>query len=200
MKVIYTGKTKEFTPQLERKVTAKLSKLGKMIDRRGEHDAHLFHQQERHLHKVEVKMNFYDQAMCGAGADGDLLAAVTQAVDKLEKQLVKHRTRWRDTKRDPKATRESKEQWGTPGEAASAAAPAAPAARKAPKTKSASSAGAARRIYKVAHGIGQKPMSLEEAVIAMDDDVDYVVYRDSDRDRMSVLLRRRDGNFDLIEG
>lgn len=199
MKVIYTGKTKEFTPQLEKKVTAKLSKLGKMIDRRGEHDAHLFHQQERHLHKVEVKMNFYDQAMCGAGADGDLLAAVTQAVDKLEKQLVKHRTRWRDTKRDPKATRESKDQWGAPVAAAPVAAPAAAAARKPARTKTAGT-GTARRIYKVAHGTGQKPMSLEEAVIAMDDDIDYVVYRDSDRDRMSVLLRRRDGNFDLIEG
>lgn len=201
MKVIYTGKTREFTPQLEKKVEAKLSKLGKMIDRRGERDAHLFHQQERHLHKVEVKMNFYDQALCGAGAGTDLLTAVTEAVDKLEKQLVKHRTKWRDTKRDPKTTRENKEQWEAPPAAAAPAASKAAAPRKSPKARVAvPGASAAKRIYKVAHGTGQKPMSLEEAVIAMDDDIDYVVYRDSDRDRTSVLLRRRDGHFDLIEG
>jgi hypothetical protein len=29
--------------------------------------------------------------------------------------------------------------------------------------------------------------------------VDYVVYRDQDRSSLSVLLRRRDGHFDLIE-
>jgi putative sigma-54 modulation protein len=198
MKVIYTGKTKDFTPQLERKVEGKLTKLGKMVDRRGEQDAHLFHRQERHLHMVEVKMNFYDHALCGAGSDGDLVSAVTEAVDKLEKQIVRRRTKWRDTSRDPKATRESKEQWGAASgdnqrSAAAAAPPASP--RKPPRAQASSS----KRIYKVAHGNGQKPMSLEEAVLAMDDGSDYVVYRDSDRDKVSVLLRRRDGHFDLIE-
>jgi len=193
MKVIYTGKTKDFTPHLEKKVEAKLIKLGKMVDRRGEQEAHLFHRQERHLHMVEVKMNFYDHALSGAGADGDLAAAVIQAVDKLEKQLVRQLTKWRDTKRDPKATRENKEhQWSAPVKAAAASAP------KPLKAKAASTA-EAKRIFKVAHGNGQKPMSLEEAVLALDEGADYVVYRDSDCDRVSVLLRRRDGHFDLIE-
>lgn len=193
MKVIYAGKTKDFTPRLEKKVEGKLTKLAKMVDRRGEQDAHLFHHQERHLHMVEVKMNFYDHALCGAGADGDLANAVMQAVDKLEKQVVRQRTKWRDTQRDPKATRENKEQWSAPV----AAAPAS-SARKPTKAQAASSA-VAKKIFKVAHGNGQKPMSLEEAVLAMDEGVDYVVYRDSDCDRVSVLLRRRDGHFDLIE-
>ena len=42
-------------------------------------------------------------------------------------------------------------------------------------------------------------MTLEEALLEMETQVDYVVYRDSDRDCLSVLVRRRDGNFDLIE-
>jgi hypothetical protein len=29
---------------------------------------------------------------------------------------------------------------------------------------------------------------------------DYVVYRDSETDRVQVLVRRPDGNFDLVEG
>jgi len=196
MKVIYTGKTKDFTRHLEKKVEGKLIKLGKMVDRRGEQEAHLFHRQERHLHMVEVKMNFYDHALSGAGADGDLAAAVIQAVDKLEKQLVRQLTKWRDTKRDPKATRENKEQWSG-ADVAAAPAPESPA-RKPIKAKGATPA-AAKRIFKVAHSNGQKPMSLEEAVLALDEGADYVVYRDSDCDRVSVLLRRRDGHFDLIE-
>ncbi len=65
MKVTYTGKTKEFTAKLEKKIQEKLTKLGKMIEQRGEREAHLVHQVERHLHKVEIKVNFYDHALVG---------------------------------------------------------------------------------------------------------------------------------------
>jgi putative sigma-54 modulation protein len=43
-------------------------------------------------------------------------------------------------------------------------------------------------------------MTLDEALIEMENNRDYLVYRDAETDRMSVLLRRRDGHFDLIEG
>lgn len=42
-------------------------------------------------------------------------------------------------------------------------------------------------------------MTLEEALMEMEDQRDYLVYRDADRQCLSVLVRRRDGNFDLIE-
>jgi hypothetical protein len=43
-------------------------------------------------------------------------------------------------------------------------------------------------------------MTLDEALLEMEKDRDYLVYRDTDTDRVSVLLRRRDGHFDLVEG
>jgi putative sigma-54 modulation protein len=46
---------------------------------------------------------------------------------------------------------------------------------------------------------GHKPMTLEEAILEMESNADYFVYQDLDRSRLSVLLRRRDGHFDLIE-
>ena len=49
MKVIYSGKTKDFTPEMEKKVEAKLAKLGKMIEQRGEKSAQVLHRQERRL-------------------------------------------------------------------------------------------------------------------------------------------------------
>ena len=46
----------------------------------------------------------------------------------------------------------------------------------------------------------RKPMTVEEAVMEMDKTKDYLVYWDAQTDRVSVLLRRRDGHFDLVEG
>ncbi len=43
-------------------------------------------------------------------------------------------------------------------------------------------------------------MTLEEALLEMEKKRDYLVYRDADTDRVSVLVRRPDGDFDLVEG
>ncbi|HEX4231388.1 MAG TPA: ribosome-associated translation inhibitor RaiA [Bryobacteraceae bacterium] len=109
MKIIYSGKTKDFTPELEEKISLKLAKLSKMIERRGEREAHIVHQTERHLHKLEIQVNFYDHALIGEGEDADLAIALHSAFEKIEKQIVKLRARWRDTHRDPKNTRTVKE-------------------------------------------------------------------------------------------
>jgi ribosomal subunit interface protein len=190
MKLIYSGKTKEFTPELEEKVTAKLAKLGKLVEQRGEREMHLTHQVERYLHKVDVTMNFYDHALAGVGIDADLPTAINHAFENVEKQLLKVRTRWRDTQRDAKGVRSTKEGWD---EDTSSDNPA-PAERTAAN-------GSARKpkIFRVNYNDGHKPMTVEEALLEMGTTVDYVVYRDSDRDCLSVLVRRPDGNFDLIE-
>src|ERR1700761_812042 len=109
MKLIYSGKTKEFTPELEKKVTSKLAKLSKFIEQRGEREAHVVHQVERHLHKVVIEVNFYDHTLIGEGVDAELDTALCHAVEKLETQTVKLRNRWRDTHRDAKGVRSAKE-------------------------------------------------------------------------------------------
>jgi putative sigma-54 modulation protein len=55
-----------------------------------------------------------------------------------------------------------------------------------------------RRIYRVNHQ-RRKPMTLDEALMEMEKERDYLVYRDAETDRVSVLVRRRDGHFDLVE-
>lgn len=196
MKLIYSGKTKEFTPELEEKVAAKLGKLSKFVEQRGEREVHLTHQVERHLHKIEIAMTFYDHGLVGEGIDADLPTAVNHAVEKLEKQLLKLRTRWRDTHRDAKGVRSTKESWAespAPKETAPLEGPAKSgngAVRK-PARKP--------RVYRVNYAEGRKPMTLDEAMLELEKDGDYVVYHDSSRDCLSVLVRRPDGNFDLIE-
>jgi ribosomal subunit interface protein len=198
MKLIYSGKTKEFTPELEEKVATKIAKLGKLAEQRGEREVHLTHQSERHLHKVELVMNIYDHGLIGEGADPDLQTAICQAIEKLEKQLVKLRNRWRATHRDARAVRSNKESWieNEPASADNSQLPAKAAAKAAGN-------GIARkpRIFRVNYYEDRKPMTLEEAVLEMgnEPDNDYVVYRNSERNCLCVLVRRSDGNFDLIE-
>jgi putative sigma-54 modulation protein len=55
-------------------------------------------------------------------------------------------------------------------------------------------------IYHVNSHDRRKPMTLEEALLEIDDTRDYMAYRDAVTDSVSVLIRRRDGHFDLVEG
>ena len=60
--------------------------------------------------------------------------------------------------------------------------------------------GIERRVYRINHHQKRKPMTLEEALLEMGEDRNYLVYRDAETDRVAVLVRRRDGDFDLVEG
>lgn len=198
MKLIVSGKTKEFTPELQEKFSLKLSKLSKLIERRGEREARVMHHMERHLHKVEVVMNLYDHQVAVNGSDLNLDNALTDAATKLEKQVLRMRTKWRTTHRDAKGVRSSKESWdGEAAETANAAAAERPATAKLngrvgkPSLKP--------KIFRVNYDEDRKPMTLDEAVMEMETGGSYTVFRNSQANCLSVLVRRGDGNFDLIE-
>ncbi len=184
MKVSYRGVHKELPAKLQEKVDAKFAKLSKLLERRGEKEAHVVVTSERHLHHAEITLQFYDHQLVSVGSDADLFTSITQALDKLDKQAVKQRAKWREKKRRVNGAD------GAP-ESLAGEAPAAPpepdAARKTP------------RIFRVNHHDQRKPMTLEEAVLEMEGDRNYLVYRDAERECVSVLVRRRDGDFDLIE-
>ena len=194
MNITYTGNQDEFPPKQRAKFEAKLQKLSRMLERRGEKEAHVIITKERFLHCVEITINAFDHAMVGAGSDGDLVAAMNDALEKLEKQVIRLRSKWRDTKRhkdketlvSPEPAPASKGNH-PPTPKANARAAARPVARRAPK------------VFPVDQENGRKPMTLEEAMLEMDPSQDYLVYRDAQTERLTVLLRRADGNFDLIE-
>ncbi len=110
---------------------------------------------------------------------------------RLEAQILKLRDRWRDTHRDPKSVRDSKENWDQArGGGTAPLRPAAPANGTAAKKP---------RIFRVDPQDGRKPMTVDEALIEMEGSDPYMVYRDADQNCLSVLVRRADGNFDLIQ-
>jgi putative sigma-54 modulation protein len=192
MKISYTGRLEEFTPKQRAKLEAKIQKLSKLLERRGEKETHVILMQERFLHKVEITINAWDHALVGIGADNDLVVAANTALDRLEKQVLKLRNRFRDTKRH-----KDKEAAVSPA----GAEPPTPAKAGKREVKHAAKAtgGNRKKIFRVNHRDGNKPMTLDEAMLEMEAEQEYMVYRDAQTDRVHVLMRRPDGHFDLIE-
>jgi|ERR1039458_2352155 putative sigma-54 modulation protein len=175
MKITYTGRQVELAPAQLKKLEAQFAKIGKLLDGKRQCEAHVVLSLERHLHHAEVTVNYYNHKLIGAGADGELFNAIHAAAGKLEKQCVKTVTKFRDSKRAPRQ---------------------APIEKDAVKPAEAEPAG---HIYHVDQHKNRKPMTVEEALLEMDKSRDYLVYYNAETGNVNVLLRRRDGHFDLVE-
>ncbi|MGB7719478.1 MAG: ribosome-associated translation inhibitor RaiA [Bryobacteraceae bacterium] len=179
MKITYTGRQVELAPAQAKKLAARFDKIGKILDGRRECEAHVILSLERRAHSAEATINYFGHQLVGLGSSNDLFTAVHSAVEKLEKQAVKARTKWRDTKRTPHKS--------------------SPEVEAEPPAETDAEAEAERLIYHVNQHQKRKPMTLDEALMEMEKKHDYLVYRDAETGRVSVLVRRRDGHFDLVE-
>jgi putative sigma-54 modulation protein len=193
MHINYTGRYEALPLKQRAKLEAKLQKLAKMVERKGEKEAHVILTHERFLHKVEITMNAWDHALVGVSSNGDQVKAAHDAVDKLEKQLLKIQTKRRDTKRykDKDAVAKAIELPAPVANVKSGKRAAVLAAK--------ANSGRNKKVFRVNHSDGSKPMTLDEAMLEMETSQDYMVFRDAQTDRLKVLMRRPDGHFDLIE-
>lgn len=182
MKVAFKGLPHSLPPKIQKKLDGKFAKLAKLLDGRGEREAHVIVNQERHLYQAEVTVQFYDHPLVGLGSDSDLFTALSIALDKLDAQAVRQRAKWR-------ATHRRKDAGGKPPLEEVPAAEGSASGSEADE----------KRVFRVNGQGRRKPMTLDEALLEMDQNRDYLVYRDAQREGLSVLVRRRDGHFDLIE-
>jgi len=177
MRITYTGRKVELAPAQWKRIEEQAVKLGKLLDgKKEETQAHVVVGLERGRHSAEITVNFHNHPLVAEGSNPDVFTAIHSAIGKLEKQAIKVNAKWRDNKRAPRQ-------------------PAAEAAVAASKPAASQNG----RVYRVDNHQRHKPMTLDEALLEMEKDRDYLVYRDADSDRLSVLLRRRDGHFDLVE-
>jgi putative sigma-54 modulation protein len=178
MKITYTGRQVGLVPAQLKKLEGQFAKVGKLLDGREEREAHVVLSLERHLHQAEITVNYHNHQLVGIGSNADLITAIHSAIEKLEKQSIKVRAKWRDTKR-------------TPRKETAAEAPEPAAEPEEPESQ--------HQVNRINHHERRKPMTLDEALLEMEKGADYLVYRDAETSRVAVLVRRRDGNFDLIE-
>src|SRR6202166_2019494 len=99
MKISYKGIQKDLPRNLQQKLDAKFAKLSKLVDGRGEKQAHVVVTNERHLHKAEITLHVHNHQLVGIASDSDVFSAMCAALDRIEKQAAKQGARWRDTTR-----------------------------------------------------------------------------------------------------
>ena len=185
MKITYTGRQVELKPAQQTKLEQQFAKIGKLLDGKRESEVHVVLSLERHLNHAEATINVFGHQHAGLGSSPDLFTAIHGAAEKLVKQVLKDRDKWRDTRRTPRKE-------AVNGAAAAEEAPAAE------EQSLPAEPPPAYMVHHVNHHERRKPMTLDEALIDIDG-LDYLVYRDAKSDRVNVLIRRRDGNFDLVE-
>lgn len=193
MKIAYTGTPGELLPTQKAKLEAKLQKCVKMLEGRGERDVHVIFSRQRHLHKVEITTHAYDHALVGAGSESELALAMSEAIEKLQTQVIRMREKYRDGNR-------IKDKAAVPVKAGSRSEKSKPEKSKKAAKPNKSVAPKIPRVFPVEIQDGRKPMTLEEAMLEIGATDAYLTFRDARTDKQSVLLRRPDGHFDLIEG
>ena len=192
MKVSYTGIKSGIPAKLQEKLDTKLAKLSKLVDGRGEKQAHVVVTSERYLHKAEITLHVHNHQLVGLGSDSDVFKAISAALDRIEKQAAKEGAKWRETTRRSDSIKVVGAKEAEPG-----ASKPAPPRKIAPGKTAAGNNGA--RVFRPNHHERGKPITLEEALLEMEDGRDYVAYRDADKQVVCMLIRRRDGHYDLIE-
>lgn len=185
MRINYTGKLSGLTGTQEEKLQLRFAKLSKLLDSPEEQrQAHVIVKTERRLTKAEITLRYYGHEVVGLASHTEPYLAMTEAAHRLETQILKLRKKWVDTKRH--------------GQSVSKVASPEPVA-EAPAKKVGRARPARARIYRPRVAEAAKPMSTEEAVAAMGKRDNYMLFRDPDGQNPTLLVRRQDGNFDLIE-
>ncbi|HKG20416.1 MAG TPA: ribosome-associated translation inhibitor RaiA [Blastocatellia bacterium] len=176
MRFEFTGRHTEITPAVERFAKKELQKLDRVLDSAPMH-AHVTITVEKYRKKAEIIIYWRDNVFTGASENSDLNQSIAAAAAKVEKQVYKLKEKFHTRKRGRVPVKE----------AAPADDGSAETAADAPRII------AARR-YRV------KPMTAEEAAIIVADLPDqFIVFRDSETNKIGVLYKRKDGNFGLIE-
>jgi putative sigma-54 modulation protein len=196
MNVEYTGRQFEVTPVIRKQVETGLEKLQKIL---GSHfEAHVILALEKRRHIAEITISVRNHAPIVAVAEAaDMSVAVGDALDRIARQAVKYKTRWKSKKRLARKRQESVEVEATLAVAVGGElATAVPVSvHSFPNTVKYTEAHIVRR----SDSISFKALTLEEAVKEAEfRDREVFVFRDP-QGRVKVLHRKKDGKMELIE-
>ncbi|HEX8473448.1 MAG TPA: ribosome-associated translation inhibitor RaiA [Pyrinomonadaceae bacterium] len=187
MRVEYTGRHLDVTPAIRAHVEEHFRKLDELFDGSSSASAHVIIEVNKNRHIGEVLVHWREHTLTASDTNVDMYQALTRAIAKIEKQAIRLKKKIIERK-----------QGATP---LSALAPQEDVPIDGQRDGSNSDASGdntgriipARR-YRV------KPMTAEEAALQLSgEDDQFLVFRDADTNRISVLYKRNDGNFGLIQ-
>lgn len=179
IRAVVTGKNLEVTPALRAYAEKRVAKLTKFFEHYKSVHAEILLSMQRELGVVEVTLRVSGLILRGVGKTEDMYASIDQAVERIERQLVKYKSRIQTRLQDV------------------------------PKISSVAGNGfadlpvdeetAPHQIVRTKR-FAIKPMSVEEAVLQMElIGHDFYVFANASTEEVNVVYRRKDGNYGLIE-
>ena len=195
MNVDFTGRQFDITPKIRKAVEAGLAKLVKIVGENCSSKVILTAEKQRRI--AEITVTRRTKKLVGRGEATDVLVAIDEALEHIEKQALKLNTRKRDGKRAEKPTwkREVPEA-EVPIAIGTAAVTAVPVVvHKFPAKPKMTEA----HLVKSQESVALQPMTIEEAVKECEfRDRGVFIFRDK-KNTVRVLHRRKDGKLELIE-
>ena len=175
MRIAITGKNLEISDYLNDLVNKKVGKLERYFPQ--DADVFVTLSVEKNRHIVEVTIPYDGGVIRGEEITGDMYASIDNVLDKLEKQIIRHRTRLEKCLRVG-AVRDIETRFGAELDEADEEGP---------------------KIVRVKR-FAIKPMSEEEAMLQIEMvGHSFYVFLNSETNQMNVLYKRKDGNYGLIE-
>ncbi|AOT70013.1 ribosome hibernation-promoting factor, HPF/YfiA family [Geosporobacter ferrireducens] len=173
MKIKVSGRNLEVTDALRDAVTAKLERFGKYFKEDTEAQATLSVEKNRQILEVTIPIN--GSLLRVEEATEDMYTSVDRVIDKLNRQIEKHKTKLEKRYRGHDTIRFEN----------------IPDIEAAERNES--------RIVKTKR-FAMKPMDAEEAVLQMElIGHNFFVFTNAETDDINVVYKRKDGHYGLIE-
>lgn len=171
----YSGRHIDVTPALKAHTEEQFKKLEHVFDGKAI-KAHIVLEVERGRHRCEINLNWRTEVLTASSTSADMYQSISQTVAKIEKQGLKLKKKVIDKSHRAKPA-------SSIAQADTEIAPEPLGAQ-----------------IMSANGYEVKPVTVEEARMLLDEkDENFLVFRNSDHQRVSVIYKRNDGNYGLIE-
>jgi putative sigma-54 modulation protein len=195
MNVEFTARKYKITPTIRREVETGLNKIRKILGDGFETKVTLAVEKRRH--KAEIAIDPPNGPIIGLAETNDMASAIYQALDHLQKQTLKHKTKWLSKKRKAVKKFDGQSLEDNLGVVLGLAESSSFSVlvHKFPSVAQTTEV----HLVHAKDAVALRPLTLEEAIKeAHFRDRDVFVFRDP-KGQLMILHRTRDGKMELIE-
>jgi ribosome hibernation promoting factor len=185
MTIEYTGRNVDITPAIRRLVEEKFARLTRHAGNRDPGDVRVVVTHDRSRYQAEIVVTGKKHTWTALEEMPDLTLALQAALEKIDAQARKDRAKLKDRHHRAESVRGRSDEWEV--EVLAPSSLARPARD-----------GVSRQIVKTSR-IPIRPMTVEEAALQLEKARnEFIVFRDAESDRVTVLYKRKDENYGLI--